>query len=67
MALHLTTISIFRIDAVDVSVAVSMDRGLITLIVFGTDRKGLADISKNVKSLDANAREVKLQPQDFPP
>uniref|UniRef100_A0A1Q3FFZ5 dihydrolipoyllysine-residue acetyltransferase n=1 Tax=Culex tarsalis TaxID=7177 RepID=A0A1Q3FFZ5_CULTA len=54
-----------QFDAVDVSVAVSTDRGLITPIVFSADRKGLADISKDVKSLAAKAREGKLQPQEF--
>ncbi|XP_055640360.1 dihydrolipoyllysine-residue acetyltransferase component of pyruvate dehydrogenase complex, mitochondrial isoform X2 [Toxorhynchites rutilus septentrionalis] len=54
-----------QFDAVDVSVAVSTDRGLITPIVFGADRKGLTDISKDVKNLAAKAREGKLQPQEF--
>lgn len=54
-----------RFDAVDVSVAVSTDRGLITPIVFGADRKGLAQISADVKSLAAKARDGKLQPQEF--
>lgn len=55
----------FRFDSVDVSVAVSTDRGLITPIVFGADRKGLSDISKDVKSLAAKARDGKLQPHEF--
>lgn len=50
---------------VDVSVAVSTDRGLITPIVFQADRKGVAEISKTVKTLAAKAREGKLQPQEF--
>lgn len=54
-----------QFDAVDVSVAVSTDRGLITPIVFGADRKGLSDISKDVKSLAAKARDGKLQPHEF--
>lgn len=54
-----------QFDAVDVSVAVSTDRGLITPIVFSADRKGLADISKDVKSLAAKARDGKLQPHEF--
>lgn len=54
-----------QFDAVDVSVAVSTDRGLITPIVFSADRKGIADISKDVKNLAAKAREGKLQPQEF--
>ncbi|KAL7040864.1 hypothetical protein ACKWTF_000542 [Chironomus riparius] len=54
-----------QFDAVDVSVAVSTDNGLITPIVFSADRKGVADISVDVKSLAARAREGKLQPQEF--
>lgn len=50
---------------VDVSVAVSTENGLITPIVFGADMKGIVDISKDVKTLAAKAREGKLQPQEF--
>ncbi|XP_076058311.1 dihydrolipoamide S-acetyltransferase muc isoform X2 [Oratosquilla oratoria] len=50
---------------VDVSVAVSTDRGLITPIVFKADAKGLATISTDIKSLAAKAREGKLQPHEF--
>lgn len=49
----------------DVSVAVSTDTGLITPIVFDADKKGLVDISNDVKRLAAKAREGKLQPQEF--
>lgn len=52
-------------SSVDISVAVSTDKGLITPIVFGTERKGLAAISREVKSLAARAREGKLQPHEF--
>jgi len=52
-------------QTVDVSVAVSTDKGLITPIVFNAERKGLATISENVRSLAAKAREGKLQPHEF--
>jgi pyruvate dehydrogenase E2 component (dihydrolipoamide acetyltransferase) len=52
-------------DAVDVSVAVSTETGLITPIVFNADTKGLVAISTNVKELAAKAREGKLQPQEY--
>lgn len=52
-------------NTVDVSVAVSTDKGLITPIVFDADVKGLAAISTDVKALAAKAREGKLQPQEF--
>lgn len=58
-------ISFSRFDAVDVSVAVSTERGLITPIVFSADRKGIADISKDVKALAGKARDGKLQPHEF--
>ncbi|XP_014284574.1 dihydrolipoyllysine-residue acetyltransferase component of pyruvate dehydrogenase complex, mitochondrial [Halyomorpha halys] len=50
---------------VDVNVAVSTDKGLITPIVFGADGKGLVEISKTVKVLAGKAREGKLQPHEF--
>ncbi|XP_046397471.1 dihydrolipoyllysine-residue acetyltransferase component of pyruvate dehydrogenase complex, mitochondrial [Ischnura elegans] len=50
---------------VDISVAVSTPRGLITPIVFGAERKGLADICQDVQSLAAKARAGKLQPNEF--
>ena len=54
-----------RYDSVDVSVAVSTDKGLITPIVFNAERKGLSAISNNIKSLASKAREGKLQPHEF--
>ncbi|XP_011292140.1 dihydrolipoyllysine-residue acetyltransferase component of pyruvate dehydrogenase complex, mitochondrial isoform X2 [Musca domestica] len=54
-----------QFDNVDVSVAVSTDRGLITPIVFSADRKGVIDISKEIKELAVKARENKLKPQEF--
>ncbi|KAK7085320.1 hypothetical protein SK128_010693 [Halocaridina rubra] len=50
---------------VDVSVAVSTDRGLITPIVFKAEQKGLATIATDVKTLAGKAREGKLQPHEF--
>ncbi|XP_034472443.1 dihydrolipoyllysine-residue acetyltransferase component of pyruvate dehydrogenase complex, mitochondrial isoform X2 [Drosophila innubila] len=50
---------------VDVSVAVSTDKGLITPIIFNADRKGVLEISKNVKELAGKARDNKLQPHEF--
>ncbi|KAM7350910.1 dihydrolipoamide S-acetyltransferase muc [Cochliomyia hominivorax] len=54
-----------QFDNVDVSVAVSTDKGLITPIVFSADRKGVLEISKNIKELAAKARDNKLQPHEF--
>ncbi|CAH1135899.1 unnamed protein product [Ceutorhynchus assimilis] len=50
---------------VDVSVAVSTDKGLITPIIWEANSKGVIQISKAVKELAAKARDGKLQPQEF--
>jgi len=62
---YLELCDIFRYESVDVSVAVSTDKGLITPIVFDAQAKGLASISKDVKALAGKAREGKLQPHEF--
>lgn len=61
----ITTVLRYRYDAVDVSVAVSTETGLITPIVFNADTKGLVAISTDVKELAAKARQGKLQPQEY--
>ncbi|MDH4016338.1 MAG: 2-oxo acid dehydrogenase subunit E2 [Actinomycetota bacterium] len=50
---------------VDVAVAVATDGGLITPIIRNADRKGLADISTEVRDLAARARAGKLSPKDY--
>eukprot|EP00168_Porphyra_purpurea_P007406 TRINITY_DN1933_c0_g1_i5.p2 TRINITY_DN1933_c0_g1~~TRINITY_DN1933_c0_g1_i5.p2 ORF type:complete len:201 (+),score=93.71 TRINITY_DN1933_c0_g1_i5:242-844(+) len=57
--------SIRRFKNVDVSVAVQTERGLITPIVKDADRKGLGEISGDVKALAGKAREGTLQPHEF--
>lgn len=52
-------------NSVDISVAVSTDAGLITPIIFGAEKKGLIEISNDVKALAKKARDGKLQPQEF--
>ncbi|MCV5090771.1 2-oxo acid dehydrogenase subunit E2, partial [Escherichia coli] len=42
-----------------------IDEGLITPVVRGADRKGLAEISSEIKSLASRARERKLQPDEY--
>ncbi|XP_077517912.1 dihydrolipoamide S-acetyltransferase muc [Amblyomma americanum] len=51
--------------SVDVSMAVSTPEGLITPIVFGAEKKGLAQISQETKTLAAKARGKTLQPHEF--
>ncbi len=52
-------------DDVDISVAVSIPDGLITPIIRQADRKGLAAISQESKSLIERARAGKLKPAEF--
>jgi pyruvate dehydrogenase E2 component (dihydrolipoamide acetyltransferase) len=49
----------------DVSVAVAIEGGLITPIIFDADQKGLAQISTEMKDLAARARDRKLKPEEF--
>ena len=52
-------------EAIDISVAVATETGLITPIVPNTDRLGLADITASVRDLAGRAREGKLQPHEY--
>ncbi|KAK3917418.1 Dihydrolipoyllysine-residue acetyltransferase component of pyruvate dehydrogenase complex, mitochondrial [Frankliniella fusca] len=51
--------------SVDVSIAVATDKGLITPIVFGADKKGLSRIRQETNLLVSKAKEGKLQPHEF--
>uniref|UniRef100_H2ZN34 Dihydrolipoamide acetyltransferase component of pyruvate dehydrogenase complex n=1 Tax=Ciona savignyi TaxID=51511 RepID=H2ZN34_CIOSA len=52
-------------STVDVSVAVATDGGLITPIVTGADRKGLSEISEEIRELASKARSGKLKPHEY--
>lgn len=52
-------------ESVDVCVAVSTERGLITPIVPRAHNMGVVDISNKVKELAGKARENKLKPAEF--
>ena len=49
----------------DIGVAVAIEDGLITPVVRGANRKGIAEISKEIKELAGRAREKKLQPEEY--
>lgn len=49
----------------DVGVAVAIDEGLITPVVRGANKKGIAQIAREVKELAARARDKKLQPEEY--
>ena len=56
---------IARYHDVDISVAVAIPDGLITPIIRSADRKGLAAISNEMKSLAERARAGKLKPEEY--
>ena len=60
-----TETAMLRHKHADVGVAVALDFGLITPIVFRAEEKGLAVISNEVKSLAERARIKKLKPSEF--
>jgi pyruvate dehydrogenase E2 component (dihydrolipoamide acetyltransferase) len=60
-----TDTAMLRHRHADIGVAVALDFGLITPIVFRAEEKGLAVISNEVKSLAERARAKKLKPSEF--
>lgn len=48
-----------------ISVAVAIDGGLITPVIRDAEKKGLADISAEMKDLAGRARERKLKPHEY--
>ena len=60
-----TEASMLRHKHADIGVAVALDFGLITPIVFRAEEKGLIAISNEVKSLAERARTKKLKPSEF--
>lgn len=52
-------------NTIDISVAVATPTGLITPIVPGSDKMGLAEITATVKDLAGRARDGKLQPHEY--
>jgi pyruvate dehydrogenase E2 component (dihydrolipoamide acetyltransferase) len=50
---------------VHVGVAVALPDGLITPVVRHADRKGIADIAREVRDLAGRAREKKLKPEEY--
>lgn len=50
---------------IDVAVAVATEGGLVTPVIRHADRKGLAEISNEVKTLAARGRENRLRPEEY--
>jgi pyruvate dehydrogenase E2 component (dihydrolipoamide acetyltransferase) len=57
--------SIRRHNRVHLSVAVAIEDGLITPVIRDADRKGFAEIGREVKELAARARDKKLKPEEY--
>ena len=57
--------TVLRFPSADISVAVSVDAGLITPIVRGADRKSLSQISGEVRELAMKAKAGNLRPEEF--
>jgi pyruvate dehydrogenase E2 component (dihydrolipoamide acetyltransferase) len=51
--------------SIDISVAVAIPGGLITPIIRDADKKGVAQISNEMKDLAKRAKEGKLKPEEF--
>ncbi|PZT92191.1 MAG: pyruvate dehydrogenase complex dihydrolipoamide acetyltransferase [Citromicrobium sp.] len=56
---------LFQYSREDISVAVAAPSGLITPIIRDAGRKGLAQISNEMKELAGKAKDGKLQPHEF--
>jgi pyruvate dehydrogenase E2 component (dihydrolipoamide acetyltransferase) len=60
-----TDAAILKHKRADIGIAVDLNPGLITPIVFGAETKGLVEISNEVKSLAERAKTKKLKPQEY--
>lgn len=57
--------AIRQFNRVHVAMAVAIEDGLITPVIFDANEKGLAEISAEAKSLAKKARERKLKPEEY--
>ena len=60
-----TDTAVLRHKHADIGIAVDLNPGLITPIVFKAETKGLVEISNEVKSLAERAKQKKLKPSEF--
>ena len=56
---------IHKYNNIDIAIAVALKEGLITPIVRNADKKGLSEISSEIKSLVSKANQNKLLPDDY--
>ena len=52
-------------NRVHIGMAVAVEDGLITPVIFDADTKGLADISREARELAKRARDRKLKPEEY--
>ena len=57
--------AIIRFGTIDISIAVQLESGLITPIVKDADKKGIEEISQEIRQLAKKAKEGKLRPSEF--
>jgi pyruvate dehydrogenase E2 component (dihydrolipoamide acetyltransferase) len=57
--------SIYQYGAVNLSVAVAIDGGLVTPVITDADQKSMADLSAAIKDLAGRARDKKLTPDEM--
>ncbi|MCI5044785.1 MAG: pyruvate dehydrogenase complex dihydrolipoamide acetyltransferase [Aquisalinus sp.] len=57
--------AIIRHKHADIGVAVAIDGGLITPIVWKAETKGLVQISEEIKDMAARAKDKKLKPEEY--
>ncbi len=57
--------NIHQYNDIDISIAVALKEGLITPIVKNADKKGLVEISSEIKSLVKKANQNKLLPEEY--
>jgi pyruvate dehydrogenase E2 component (dihydrolipoamide acetyltransferase) len=57
--------SIRRHNRVHLGVAVAVEDGLITPVVRDADRRGLLEVSREIRELAARGKEKKLQPEEY--
>ena len=56
---------ILKYNSIDVSIAVALEEGLVTPIIKDADKKGLLEISNEIKKLAKKAKEGKLLPEEY--
>lgn len=62
---HWTGDAIRQFNRVHIGVAVAIEEGLITPVIFDANEKGLAVIAAQVRELAGRARERKLKPEEY--